>query len=258
MKLIAAPLALLALTAGCSRPAAQAPAEKKAPSYFTVDAATAGTLRGKIVFKGRKPLPTPLRIDEDPACVQLNQGRLLEESLLINTAGAMPNVFVYVKAGLAGKQFAPPPADQIVTIDQRNCRFAPHVIGLRVGQLLRITNSDPVTHNIHPQPQMNREWNQSQEPGAPALERKFVRPEIMMRVKCNVHSWMRAYVSALEHPYFAVTGSDGAFEIPNLPPGEYTVEAWQEKLGKQELAVTLAASETKPANFVFTGASAQP
>ena len=239
----------------CSSPPVKK--QEAAPTYFTVNPQTAATLRGQVIFKGPRPKPPALRIDEDAACVQLNHGRLLEESILVNSSGALGNVFVYVKKGLEGKQFAPPPPGEVVTIDQKNCRFDPHVIGVRVGQTLRISNSDPVTHNIHPMPAQNREWNQSQEQGAPALERKFVRAETMIRVKCNVHSWMRAYVSAMEHPYFAVTRADGSFEIANLPPGSYTIEAWQEKFGPQEMAVELAPSEQKPVEFVFTGVSKQ-
>jgi plastocyanin len=250
-------LLLVALmAAACSSPPPQPTAQKKEePSYFAVDSQTSATLRGKVVFKGPRPRRRALQVDEDAACVQLNRGRLLDESLLVNAGGALANVFVYVKRGLEGKHFAPPPPGDVVTIDQKHCRFEPHVFGVRVGQTIRITNSDPVTHNIHPQPENNREWNQSQPEGAPPLERKFVRPEVMIRVKCNVHSWMRAYVSALDHPYFAVTRADGTFEIPNLPPGRYTVEARQEKLGPQEMTVELAPSEQKPVEFVYAGAA---
>ena len=248
---------IFALSVCCSTPTQTAPVTKDAPVYFSADAKTAAAIRGHVAFKGPRPMPQALRIDEDPACVKLNRGRLLEESVVLKNGRGLANVFVYVKTGLEGKKFAPAPPEPVVTIDQRGCRFDPHVIGLRVGQTLRITNSDPVTHNIHPQPTMNREWNQSQEPGAAPLERKFVRPEIMMRVKCNVHSWMRAYVSALEHPYFAVTAADGSFEITGLPPGDYVIEARHEKLGQQELAVTLAPSETKPVDMVFAGVTKQ-
>ena len=247
-------IALLAVS--CSAPAPPPAAKKQEePAYFHVDPKTAATLRGKVLFKGPRPRLKMLQLDEDAACAQLNRGRLSEETIIVAPGGTLANVFVYVKAGLEGKRFAPPPPEQTVTIDQKNCRFDPHVFAVRVGQTIRITNSDPVTHNIHPQPEMNREWNQSQPEGSPALERKFVRPETMIRVKCNVHSWMRAYVSAVEHPYFAVTHADGTFEIPNLPPGKYTLEARQEKLGAQELTVELAPSEQKPVEFVYPGAS---
>ncbi len=247
---------LLAACVGCSSstPIPVKEAAAPAPSYFVVNTQTAATITGKITFKGAKPRRQAIRIDEDLGCVQLNKAGLLEESVIVHGQGAaLANVFVYIKKGLEGKQFAPPSAVETVTIDQKGCRFGPHVLGIRAGQTLRVTNSDPLTHNIHPQARMNREWNQSQEPGAPALERKFVRPEIMVRVKCNVHSWMRAYVGVVEHPYFAVTGEDGTFAIPNLPPGDYTIEAWQEKLGAQELQVHVEPSAQKSVAFTFTG-----
>lgn len=247
--------AAFALMAACSQsPKAVPEAKKEAPpSYFQVDPGTAVTITGKVFLKGAKPVRKKLEIDEDPACVKLNKAGLFEETVMVNANGTLANVFVYVKKGLEGKQFAPPPATDVVTIDQKGCRFTPHVLGVRTGQTISVTNSDPLTHNIHPQPKMNREWNQSQPEGAPPLERRFVRPEMMIRVKCNVHSWMRAYIGAMEHPYFAVTGSDGSFEIRNLPPGEYTVEAWQEKLGSQEQQVTLAPSSKSEMVFSFQG-----
>ncbi len=247
---------LLVASVGCSSvpPVPVKEAAAPAPSYFAVNAQTAATITGKITFKGPRPRRQAIRIDEDLACVQLNKAGLREESVIVHgPEAALANVFVYVKKGLEGKQFAPPPAVETVTIDQKGCRFGPHVLGIRAGQTLRVTNSDPLTHNIHPQARLNREWNQSQETGSPALERKFVRPEIMVRVKCNVHSWMRAYVGVVEHPYFAVTGEDGSFAIPNLPPGDYTIEAWQEKLGVQELEVHVEPSAQKAVAFTFTG-----
>jgi len=212
-------IAVLLILTGCTTK----PLADPAPQYFEADPATAATVTGKVSFRGKPPKMAPLRIDEDPVCSNLNPKGLLDESVVVSRKGELANVFVYVKTGLEGKRFAPPAGP--ATIDQRNCRFAPRVLGVRVGQTIRVLNSDPLTHNIHPQPKESREWNQSQPEGAPALERKFVRPEIMLRVKCNVHSWMRGYWSVLEHPYFAVTGPNGEFRITGLPPGKYILEA---------------------------------
>jgi plastocyanin len=243
---------LLAIAAACSSaPPPPQPAAKKA-EYFEVNPQTAATVIGKVSFRGAKPRRQPIRIDEDFACVQMNKAGLLEESVIVGAGRGLSNVFVYVKRGLEGKVFAPAPPTVTVTIDQKSCRFAPHVLGTRVGQILRVTNSDPLTHNIHPQAKMNREWNQSQEQGAPALERKFVRPEAMIRVKCNVHSWMRAYVGVIEHPYFAVSDAGGSFEIKGLPPGDYVLEAWQEKLGSQEIPVHLEPAAAQRVAISFT------
>jgi hypothetical protein len=116
-----------------------------------------------------------------------------------------------------------------------------------------VSNSDPVTHNIHPLAQINREWNHSQGQGDPPLNRRFIKPEIMIRVKCNIHSWMRAYIGVLAHPYFAVTGADGAFEIRNLPPGAYVLEAWHESLGVQDQPVKITPSGKVEVSFKFQG-----
>jgi plastocyanin len=240
---------------GCSGPAPkqEQSASKAAPTpqFFKVDPATAGVLKGAIRFTGRRPVRKAIDMSGDPACVEAHHGKPADESVLVNANGTLANVFVYIKTGLEGKQFETPPAP--VTIDQRGCWFEPRVMGIQTGQTLQISNSDPVTHNIHPLAQINREWNHSQGPGEAPLARKFLRPEVMIPVKCNIHSWMRAYIGAVDHPYFAVTGQDGTFEIPNVPPGDYVVAAWQEKLGTQEQKVTVTPAGRIDATFTFKG-----
>jgi len=240
--------------AGCSAPRPKeqsASKEAPAPHFFKVDPTTAGVLKGTIRFAGRKPLRKAIDMSGDPACVEAHQGKPVDESVVVNPNGTLANVFVYVKSGLEGKQFETPATP--VTLDQRGCWFQPRVMGIQTGQPLRIVNSDPVTHNIHPLAQINREWNHSQGPGEAPLERKFARPEVMIRVKCNIHSWMRAYIGAVDHPYFAVTGPDGTFEIPNVPPGDYVIEAWQETLGTQEQKVTVTPTGRIDVSFTFKG-----
>ena len=116
-------------------------------------------------------------------------------------------------------------------IDQRGCWFHPHIIGIQTNQPLQIVNSDPSPTTFIPWRDLNREWNHSQGPGDSPLNRKFVKPEIMIPVKCNIHSWMHAYIGVLDHPYFSVSKEDGIFNIANLPPGTYTLAVWHEKLG---------------------------
>jgi plastocyanin len=241
-----------AILAGCTQPkqeAKQAPAPE--PEPFRVDPQTAGAVAGRIVFTGKRPAAKKINIDEDEACVRLNKAGMYDQAIVVNRNGTLSNVFVYVKQGLEGKTFAKP--QEAVVLDQKGCRFVPRVLGIRAGQTFQVTNSDPVTHNVHPVAQMNREWNQSQSPGDAPLERRFARPEVMLRVKCNVHSWMRSWVGVTDHPYFAVTGADGTFEIGNLPPGDYTIEAWQEDLGVQEQRVHLAPSQKSEVVFTFKG-----
>jgi plastocyanin len=218
--------------------------------WFKVDPSTAGVVSGKVLFEGKKPQPKKIDMDEDPLCAKSHPGAgVSDESITVNGNGALANVFVYIKQGLEDKKFEPP-SDPIV-IDQKGCWFNPRVLGIQVGQNLKVTNSDPVTHNIHPLAQVNREWNQSQPPGATPLTRRFAQPEIMIRVKCNIHPWMHAWIGSVSHPYFAVTGEDGSFLLRNVPPGTYTIEAWQEEIGKQEQQITLEPSGKGEIVFKF-------
>src|SRR5207244_8879880 len=130
----------------------------------------------------------------------------------------------------------------------------PHVLGVQVDQTLQVVSSDATTHNIHPQPKDNREWNESQAPGAAPLDKKFARGEVMIPVKCNQHPWMRAYIGVVKNPLYAVTGSDGSFTIKGVPPGDYTIEAWTATFGTQDQKVTVAPKETKTVDFSFKGA----
>jgi hypothetical protein len=189
-------------------------------------------------------------MDSDASCAQAHKGKpVYDASLITGKDGALANAFVYIQSGLEGKSFEP--LKESVTLDQHGCLFVPRVIGLGTSTMLDVKNSDPVSHNIHPMPKNNREWGQQQGPGAPDLEHRFPRAEVMIPVKCNVHSWMHAYIGVMEHPYFAVTGADGAFDLKNLPPGDYTVAVWHEKLGDQTKRVHIAASQNEAVDFVF-------
>jgi plastocyanin len=237
---------------GCSgaKPEAAKP-PAAAPVYFKPDPATAATVTGVVKFTGKKPARKRIDMSNEPACVAAHHGPVYDQSEVVNRNGTMANVFVYIKTGLEGKKF-PVPATPAV-IDQRGCWFTPRVLGIQVGQLLTVINSDPVTHNIHPMAVINREWNHSQGAGDPPLERKFLKPEVLIRVKCNIHSWMHAFIGVVDNPYYAVTGADGSFSIPNLPPGEYTLEAVQEKLGAQDQKIAVTPKGVITTEFTFKG-----
>ncbi|MGE0131534.1 MAG: carboxypeptidase regulatory-like domain-containing protein [Blastocatellales bacterium] len=243
--------AAVALFAACSgsKPSKQAGSEPAAPAWFKIDPNTAGVVTGRVLFAGKKPPPKKVEMDGDPECARLHQSAVFDETIAAGGDDALANVFVYIKQGLEDKKFEPP-ADPVV-IDQKGCWFGPRVLGVQVGQTLKVTNSDPLTHNIHPMAQVNRDWNQSQSPGAEPFTRKFTQPEVMIRVKCNIHSWMHAWIGAVAHPYFAVTGADGSFQLRNAPPGKYTIEAWHEQLGRQEQQTTLAPSGKSEIVFKF-------
>jgi plastocyanin len=245
----------MVLAAGCSgKPKVEqtaTPAAQPAVTYFKVDPAAAGSVSGTVHFTGKRPARKLIDMSEDPACVEAHQGKAYDESLVVSPNGSLGNVFIYVKAGLEGKNFEVPKT--AVTIDQRGCWFRPRVLGVQTGQTLEVVNSDPVTHNIHPMAQVNREWNHSQGPGDAPLHRRFLKPEIMIRVKCNIHHWMHAFIGVVDHPYFTVSKDDGTFEIPNLPAGTYTLEAWQENLGTREMQVTVTAGGKTTTKIVFKG-----
>jgi plastocyanin len=222
----------------------------KPVEYFHVDTATAGTLRGKVTFTGVKPAKKLIAMDADANCQKANEGRkVYDDPVVTGNDGSLSNAFVYIKAGLEGKNFES--TKEPINIVQHGCMFDPRVIAVRAGQPVNVKNPDPVSHNFHAMPTNNRDWDQQQSPGAPDMEHRFPRPEIMIPVKCNVHSWMRAYIGVMPHPYFAITGADGAFELKDVPPGDYTVAAWHEKLGEVESPVHLNSSGKEGVNFTF-------
>lgn len=231
-----------------SKPSTQSASAPKT-EWFKVDPSIAGSVAGKVIFEGKKPGPNKVDMDLEPVCANLHQRSVIDKNVIVNSNGTLANVFIYIKQGLEGKKFEPP-SDPVV-IDQKGCWFYPRVLGIQVGQNLKVMNSDPLTHNVHPLAQINLEWNQSQSPGATPLTRRFAEPETMIRVKCNIHPWMHAWIGSVAHPYFAVTGEDGSFLLRNVPPGTYTVEAWQEKFGRQEQQITLAPSGKGEIIFKF-------
>ena len=232
---------------GQAKPAAEAP---KPVEYFHPDAATAGTLTGTVVFRGTRPQRRVMSMDSEETCQKLHSGKpVYDEPVLTGKAGGLTDAFVYIKDGLGDKKFEPP--KDPVMIDQRGCLFEPRVLGIRPGQTLDLKNSDPVSHNIHPMPQNNREWNEQQSPGTPDVQHRFARAEVMIPVKCNVHSWMHAWIGVVDHPYFAVTGPDGKFEFKNVPPGDYTIACWHERLGEQKEQVHLDVSGTAAVHFTY-------
>jgi len=240
----------LVMLAGCSKKpseeqsAAPSGGNMAAPAAAPIDPATAGSISGTVNLDGSAPKQAKIDMSQDPACKGMN----MAETVMAD-GGKLSNVFVYVKDGLGTRTFDVP--KDPVTIDQSGCKYHPHVLGVMTGQTIKIVNSDPTTHNIHPTPADNREWNESQPPQAPALEKTFAREEIMLPVKCNQHPWMKMYVNVVKSPFYAVTGPDGKFEIKGLPPGDYTLVFVQEKLGKQEQKVTLAAKDSKTVDASF-------
>ena len=239
------------LLVGCSKKEETAPASAPSsmaqpaePAATPIDPNTVASVSGTVKLDGAAPKTSKIDMSQDPAC----KGTNTAETFVVD-GGKLANAFVYVKDGLGDRTFAVP--TQAVTIDQQGCKYHPHVLGVMAGQNIEIKNDDQTTHNIHPTPQANREWNESQPPAAAPLEKSFAREEIMLPVKCNQHPWMRMYINVVKSPFYAVTGPDGKYEIKGLPPGDYTIAFVQEKLGEQDQKVTLAAKDSKTVDQTF-------
>jgi plastocyanin len=170
------------------------------------------------------------------------------ESVVVGANGGLANVVVYISQGLTGPQ-ASTVRPETVTITQKGCQYLPHVVAVDAGQSMKVSNADQALHNVHPQPMKNGEWNKSQQPGAPPLDATWANEEVAIPVKCNIHPWMRGYIVVVKGPY-AVSDANGAFTL-NLPPGNYTLTAWQEVYGTQTQAVTVAAGKPVAVNFTF-------
>jgi plastocyanin len=229
------------------------PAEvARAGPLVSPDEANGATLTGKVAYAGSQPAAKPIDMSANPQCERTHKDHpVVAEDIVVNQNGTLRNVFVWVKSGVPAQNWAVPA--EAVGIDQQYCMYHPHVIGAMTGQNIRISNTDPVNHNIHPVPQINEEWNDTQSPGEAPKLRSFAKQEVMIPVKCNVHPWMRSYIGVVSHPFFAVTGEDGSFTIKGLPPGTYTIQTWHEKFGTQEQQVTVGSKESKAVDFSYKG-----
>ncbi|MGA8491994.1 MAG: carboxypeptidase regulatory-like domain-containing protein [Terriglobales bacterium] len=209
---------------------------------------SAAAIRGVVKFEGTAPKAKPISMAADPSCARQHPGPVSTPEVVADSKGGLQNVLVFISDGLGDRTFDPPA--QPVVITQKGCLYQPHVLAVQANQPIEVVNDDPTMHNIHPAPTNNREWNKAEQPGA-KVEETFAREEIAIPVRCNVHPWMRGYIAVLKNPYFALTKPDGTFDLPNLPPGTYTVKAWHEKLGTSTQTITVEANQTKEINFVF-------
>ena len=215
--------------------------------------ASLAQVTGKVMFDGNPPeMPEIKAIAAVPQCAMIHKDPVYEDTVLVGDKGEFGNVIVYIKGDKDG-DLKGPQITKTAVLDQKGCMYTPHVLAVEVGQPIEVKNSDPTNHNIHPQPTVNAEWNESQSPGEPPKMKTFPRQEIMMPVKCNVHPWMRSYINVVGHPFFAVTGDDGTFTIKGLPPGTYTIEVRHEKYPAQEQQVTVGAKESKTVDFSIKG-----
>jgi len=214
-----------------------------------------GTIRGHIRLAGKAPGNPIIRMGMDPMCSRMNAGkRVVQETVVASLDGSLANVFVSLQGSFPK---SPVPTDP-VTIDQRGCVYSPRVVGMRLGQSLLVRNSDPLLHNIHALSARGNGFNVS-EPGAGMVQTfRPAKEEIMLHIKCDVHSWMTSYVGVVGHPYFAVTGGGGTFEIANVPAGTHTIQSWHERFGVVSQTVRVTGGATATVELTFTGNEKPP
>jgi plastocyanin len=249
----AALCALLLVSAGCKKSDSKAGGDAAATAAFTtIDWNTAGSIGGTIHFTGKAPERVEIDMAQDPVCGASPANNT--EQYVVH-GGGLANVFIYVKDGL-GNRIYPAPSDPVV-VDQKGCRFTPHVVGAMVGQPVKFTNSDPTMHNVHMTPQIggNQTTDISQAPNGAGETRTLAKPELMIPVRCNNHPWMEAFINVSANPFFAVSDADGHFTIKGLPPGTYTIVADHEVLGQQSATVTVTAKGTAAQDFTYSGAA---
>lgn len=219
-------------------------------STARIDPATTGSITGSVRLDGALPTLKPIDMSAALACVKANPSPDLPPQVVAGDNGALAGVAIYVKSGLENVHFDPP-RDPVV-LAQKACMYEPHVIAFMVNQKLRVLNQDPTSHNVHVMAKTNESWNRSQPADGSAIEQVFTHPELAVPITCNVHPWMRAYAFVFSNPYFAVASKTGTFEINNLPPGTYIIEAWQERYGTRDQTVTISSKESKLMSFTFT------
>jgi plastocyanin len=236
---------------GGEAPKSEAPAAAPKSEAAAPAAASAGTasIAGKVSFEGTVPPGEKIKLNADPKCAEMHKEGMLRQPIHVKDGG-LADVLVYVKSPVSGTYPAPAEA---VTLDQKGCDYSPHMVTMQAGQGLKIRNSDDTLHNIHPRPTANEEFNFGQAKQGMEKTRVFDKPEVMIPVGCDVHPWMRAYISVFSNPFYAVTKEDGTFEIKGLPAGEYEIEAFHGKLKGQTQKVTVKSGEATALNFAYKG-----
>lgn len=218
------------------------------PLSAETQAASSNTaITGRVTLEGKAPKNKTISLSADPFCARAHEAEVHLRDYVVDDKGGLANVFVYVKEGAPDQ----PPPEEVVVLDQKGCLYFPKVLGIQVGQRVEIRNSDETLHNVNCQPGKNRGFNRGMPMQGQKFIHKFTKPEVMLHFRCNVHPWMVAHAGVLPHPYFSVSAEDGSFEIPPLPPGDYLIEAWHDKLGSQTMKVHLEEGASKALELSF-------
>ncbi|HEY7413306.1 MAG TPA: hypothetical protein VII13_21370 [Vicinamibacteria bacterium] len=250
-------LALAAVASACGgAPQETAPPPTTAAGAATSSATAAGvpatgtaSIAGKIKFEGAEPAGEKVRVAADAKCAAMHPQGLEKKAVEVKDGG-LAHAFVYIKSGVTGSY--PVPTEPVL-LDQKGCMYDPPVMAVRTGQPIKIRNSDDTLHNIHPRPTINDEFNFGQARKGMEETRSFSKEEVMIPVGCDVHPWMRSYISVVGHPFFAVSDDGGSYEIKNVPAGEYEIEVYHGKLKGQVQKVTVKEGEKAALDFTFKG-----
>jgi hypothetical protein len=240
---LAAVLAAAALTA-CSDSSGPPPQ----PVVTPVDLATAGSITARVTFSGEVPAPAEINMRAAGRCAEQHPEPVFDQPVQV-ADGHLANVLVYIRGGLEDRKF-PFPTEPMI-IDQRGCLYYPRVSAVMIGQPLEFLNSDPEAHNVRGRPEKVGAWNFMLSRPQSTRTLYFDKAEVGIRLGCDIHPWMKAYVSVLPHPYFGITGADGLVQLRNVPPGEYVVGTWHESLGTREQKVTLEAKGSADLSFSY-------
>jgi Carboxypeptidase regulatory-like domain len=220
---------------------------------ISASAAEDGKITGTVKLNGTPPHMRGIDMSKDPWCDKQHANNPAHLQLVeVGKDGGLENVVLYISQGLSGAEAASKPA-KVPVFDQKNCMYTPHVLAMDVNQQFKVETSDQTAHNIHPEPNPlagNIPWNRSQPPGAPPIITSWKAEEVAIPVKCNIHPWMHGWFVVVKGPY-ATTDENGSYTIENVPPGSYTVTAWQETYGTQTQKVTVAAGAAAKADFTF-------
>ncbi len=225
-------------------------------ALFACGSALAATITGTVTYDGKVPNLKPIDMGADAACAKMHQTPQPSDVLVLGSGNTMANIMVSVAAGLpAGKTW--PASKNPVVMDQKGCRYEPHVFGLTIDQPFKVLNSDGILHNVHALPKVNASFNMAMPPTVKESTKSFGKAEGMFMIKCDVHPWMSSYAGVFGHPFFSVTKNDGKFSISGLDAGTYELQAWHEKLGVQKASVTVTGTETKSVDFKFSAPAAK-
>jgi plastocyanin len=209
-----------------------------------------GTVYGIVKFEGTPPKPEPVNLGADQGCAWFYKNNpLLKEDLVLNTDNTVRWTLAYIKSGVKGT-FSPP--KEAFEVDQKKCVFLPHVSAVMANQPVRFRNSDPVVHNTRANTKINKFFNATQPKQDSYTDHAFEKPEVGIKLVCDVHPWMASYIHVLPHPFFSITGEDGMYIIKGLPPGKYTLEFWHEKLGTKTVDVEAKANELTQSDVTLT------